>query len=144
MSAKKSITVPRMRYIDFTPKTQWKVKLVIVTIAMVVAVLFTLGLVVFTRNETIPALAAWIREYGLVVIDVLLAGLLGLIGWATGAKRVYAYAALAAVAFASSYWFNLDFPLLFTMLGAVIVLSGIVVLLRFKRKYPVLKGRQSG
>jgi hypothetical protein len=146
MSAKKSITVPRIRHTDFrpAPNAQWKVKLVIVTVAGVVAVLFTLGLVVFTRNETIPALTAWIKEYGLVVIGVLLAGLFSLIAWATGAKRVYAYAALALIAFVSSYWFNLEFPLYLTVLGAVVLLSGIVVLLRFKRKYPVLEGRQSG
>ena len=144
-SVKKSLTVPRLRYTDFrpAPNAQWKVKLVIVTVAGVVALLFTLGLVVFTRNETIPALTAWISEYGLVVVGVLLAGLLSLIAWATGAKRVYAYAALAVITFASGYWFNLNFPLLFTVLGAIIVLSGMGVLVQFMRKYPVLEDRQS-
>jgi len=146
MSAKKSITVPRMHYTDFgpAPNARRKVKLVIVTVAGVVALLFTLGLVVFTRSETIPTLTTWVKEYGLIVIGVLLAGLFGLIAWATGARRVYAYAALAGIAFASGYWFDFEFPLYLMVLGAVILLSGIVVLLRFKRKYPVLEGRQSG
>jgi hypothetical protein len=145
-SVKKSITVPRLRYTDFrpAPNAQWKVKLVIVTVAGVVALLFTLGLVVFTRNETIPALTAWIREYGLVIVGVLLAGLLSLIAWATGAKRVYAYAALAVIAFASGHWFNLEFPVYLTVLGTVIVLSGMVVLVRFLRKYPIPKDKQTG
>jgi hypothetical protein len=146
MSAKKSLTVPRMRHTDFrpAPNAQWKVKLVIVTVAGVVALLFTLGLVVFTRNETIPALTAWIREYGLLVVGVLLAGLLSLIAWATGAKRVYAYAALAVIAFASGHWFNLEFPLYLTVLGTVILLSGMVVLAQFMRNYPIPKDRQTG
>ena len=145
-SVKKSLTVPRLRYTDFrpAPNAQWKVKLVIVTVAGVVALLFTLGLVVFTRNETIPALTAWIREYGLVVVGVLLAGLLSLIAWATGAKRVYAYAALAVIVFASGHWFNLEFPLYVTVLGTVIVLSGMVVLVQFIRKYPIPKDKQTG
>jgi hypothetical protein len=145
-SVKKSLTVPRLRYTDFrpAPNAQWKVKLIIVTVAGVVALLFTLGLVVFTRNETVPALTAWIREYGLVVVGVLLAGLLSLIAWATGAKRVYAYAAMAVITFASSYWFNLEFPLYLTVLGAIILLSGMVVLARFLRKYPTPKGKQTG
>ena len=145
-SVKKSLTVPRLRYTDFrpAPNAQWKVKLVIVTVAGVVALLFTLGLVVFTRNETIPALTAWIREYGLVVVGVLLAGLLSLIAWATGAKRVYAYAALAVIAFASGHWFNLEFPVYLTVLGTVIVLSGMVVLVQFIRKYPIPKDKQTG
>jgi hypothetical protein len=143
-SVKKSITVPRLRYTDLrpAPNAQWKVKLVIVTVAGVVALLFTLGLVVFTRNETIPALTAWIREYGLVIVGVLLAGLLSLIAWATGAKRVYAYAALAVIIFASGYWVNLEFPLYLTVLGAIILLSGMVVLVQFMRKYPVLEGKR--
>jgi hypothetical protein len=79
-----------------------------------------------------------------MVWPAALVGVGWLIALATGAKRVYAYAALAVIAFASGYWFNLEFPFYFVMLGAVILLSGVVVLLRFKRKYPVLKGRQSG
>jgi hypothetical protein len=142
-SVKKSLTVPRLRYTDFrpAPNAQWKVKLVIVTVTGVVALLFTLGLVVFTRNETIPALTAWIREYGLVVVGVLLTGLLSFIAWATGAKRAYAYAAMAVITFASGYWFNLEFPLYLTVLGAIIVLSGMVVLVQFMRKYPIPKGK---
>jgi hypothetical protein len=145
-SVKKSLTVPRLRYTDFrpAPNVQWKVKLVIMTVAGVVALLFTLGLVVFTRNETIPALTAWIREYGLGVVGVLLAGLLSLIAWATGAKRVYTYAALAVIAFASGHWFNLEFPLYLTVLGTVILLSGMVVLVQFIRKYPIPKDKQTG
>ena len=144
MSAKKSITAPRMRYIDFTPKAQWKVKLVIVTIMLAVAVLFTLGLVVF-EYEALPSwLTAWLREYAGVVSPALLVGLGWLIALATGVKRLYAYTALAVIAFAGGYWFNLNFPLVFTVLGAVIVLSGIVVLIRFLRKYPVPKDKQTG
>jgi hypothetical protein len=142
MSAKKSITVPRMRYIDFTPKAQWKVKLVIVTVVLAVAVLFTLGLVVFTKNEALPPwLTAWLREYSRMVWPAALVGVGWLIALATGVKRLYAYAALAVIAFAGGYWFNLNFPLLFTGLGAVIVLSGMVVLVRFQRKYPIPKGK---
>jgi hypothetical protein len=145
MSAKKSITVPRMRYIDFTPNAQWKVKLIIVTVVGVVALLFTLGLVVFTRNEALPPwLTAWLREYSRMVWPAALVGVGWLIALATGVKRLYAYAALAVITFAGGYWFNLNFPLLFTVLGAVMVLSGIVVLVQFMRKYPILKDKQSG
>jgi len=145
ISAKKSITVPRMHYIDFTPKAQWKVKLVIVTVVLAVAVLFTLGLVVFTKNEALPSpLTAWLREYSRLVWPAALVGVAWLIALATGVKRLYAYAALAVIAFAGGYWFNLDFPLLFTVLGAVIVLAGMVVLVRFLRKYPIPKDKQTG
>ena len=143
MSAKKSITVPRMRYIDFTPKAQWKAKVAIVTVVLAVAVLFILGLVVFTKNDTLPSwLTAWLREYSRMVWPAALVGVGWLIALATGVKRLYAYAALAVIAFAGGYWFSLNFPLVFTVLGAVIVLSGIVVLVQFLRKYPIPKGKQ--
>jgi len=57
---------------------------------------------------------------------------------------LYAYAALAVIAFAGGYWFNLNFPLPFTVLGAVILLAGMVVLVRFVRKYPIPKDKQTG
>ena len=145
-SVKKSITVPRMRYIDFRPASdaERKVKWVILIVVLGVAVLFTLGLVVF-KYEALPSwLTAWLREYAGVVSPALLVGLGWLTVLATGVKRSYAYAALAVIAFVIGYWFNLNFPLLFTMLGAVIVLSGIVVLARFQRKYPLPKDKQTG
>jgi E3 ubiquitin-protein ligase DOA10 len=77
-----------------------------------------------------------------MVWPAALVGVGWLIALATGVKRLYAYATLAVIAFVMGYWFNLNFPLLFTVLGAVIVLSGIAVLVRFQRKYPVPKGKQ--
>ena len=79
-----------------------------------------------------------------MVWPAALVGVGWLIALATGVKRLYAYAALAVIAFAGGYWFNLNFPLLFTVLGAVIVLSGIVVLVQSVRKYPIPKDKQSG
>jgi hypothetical protein len=144
-SARKSITVPRMRYIDFTPNAQWKVKRTIVIVALSLTVLLTLGLVVFTKYEALPSwLTAWLRQYAGVPWLALLVGLGWLIVLATGAKRLYAYTVLAVIAFASGYWFNLEFPLYLTVLGAVILLSGIVVLVQFVRKYPIPKDKQSG
>ena len=154
-SAKKSITVPRMRYTDFrpAPNAERKVKLIIVTVVLAVAVLFTLGLVVFTKNEALPPwLTAWLREYSRMVWPAALVGVGWLIALATGVKRLYAYTALAVIAFASGYWFNpstssghrLEFPLYLTVLGAVILLSGMVVLVQFQRKYPIPKDKQTG
>jgi hypothetical protein len=48
------------------------------------------------------------------------------------------------IAFAGGYWFNLNFPLVFAVLGAVILLSGIMVLVQFLRKYPIPKDKQTG
>jgi len=145
-SAKQSITVPRMRYIDFrpAPDAERKVKWVILIVVLGMAVLFTLGLVV-SEYEALPSwLTAWLREYAGVVSPALLVGLGWLTVLATGVKRSYAYTALAVIAFASAYCFNLEFPLVFTVLGAVILLSGMVVLVRFLRKYPVPKDKQTG
>lgn len=65
----------------------------------------------------------------------MLAGLLTLIAWAIDAQRVNEYAALTVVAFAVGYLVNLEFPLYLTVLGAVILLSGILVVVQFL-KYP--------
>jgi hypothetical protein len=144
-AAKKSITVPRMRTIDFipAPNAQRRVKQGIMITVLFLAVLMTLGLVLFTENEAMPSwLTTWAKEYAGVIWPAVLVGIGALIALATGVKRLYAYTLLAVIAIAVSSWFNLGFPLhtYLTGLGAIILLSGMVILAQFLRKYPIVKG----
>jgi hypothetical protein len=146
-SAKRSITVPRMRTIDFTPApdARRRMRQGIMTAVLSLAVLLTLGLVLFTRNEALPSwLTAWPREYARVIWPAVLVGIGGLIAFATGAKRLYVYTLLAVITIAVSYWFNLGFPLhtYLVGLGTIILLSGMVILAWFLHKYPIAKDAQ--
>ncbi len=137
-SAKKRITIPRMLYIELTPspKAGRRKSLFVVLIAGLVFFLFLAGLLFFARAE----LVAWISERAAFLwgfIGILVVGLLGLAGWATGARRLLIYPALAVVVWLVTLWLGVDFLVLLTALGAVILVTGIVILAQFLRKYPV-------
>ena len=84
----------------------------IMTAVLSLAVLLTLGLVLFTKNAALPSwLTTWTKEYAGVIWPAVLVGIGGLIAFATGAKRLYVYTVLAVIAIAVSYWFDLDFSL---------------------------------
>jgi hypothetical protein len=141
-AAKKSITVPRMRTIDFMPApgARRRVKRGIVIAVLSLAVMMTLGLVLFTKNGALPLrLTTWAKEYARVIWPAFLVGIGALIAFATGVRRLYGYTLLAVITIAVSYWLNLGFPLhiFLTVLGAIILLSGMVILVRFLRKYPI-------
>jgi hypothetical protein len=146
-SAKESITVRRMRTIDFTPapNARRRMKQGIVTAVLALAVLLTLGLVLFTKNEALLSwLTTWPREYARVFWSAVLVGAGGLIALGTGIKRLHAYTALAVILFAVSYRLNLGYPLnvYLTVSGAIILLSGMVILARLLYKYPIAKDAQ--
>jgi hypothetical protein len=137
-SLKRSITAPRLHSVESlaAPDPGRRMRKLIVTAVLGLVVLLTFGLLVL-GSEMIPEwLTAGIREHGLLLFGFLLAGLLALIGWAAGVGRMYAYAALTALTFTAGNWLGLDIPVYVTLLGAVIVLSGIGVLIRFVRRYP--------
>jgi len=140
MAAKRSITVSRMRAIDFTPASDARRRtrqgMMIAVLAS--AVLLTLGLVLFTGSRALP------REYSRVFWPVVLVAIGGLIALGTGVKRLYVYTLLAVILFAVGYLFNLGYPLhvYLAVLGAVILLSGMVILARFLRKCPIATDAQ--
>jgi hypothetical protein len=139
-AAKRSITMPRMRGVDFRPAPAGprRVKLFAVTAVLGAATLLTLGLQVFAKVDLLPSwLISWFREYGRVAWPAVLAGLGALIGWATGVKRLHGYAALLLVGFACGSWFELAPAVVLMVLGGVILLTGTALLIRFVRRVPL-------
>jgi hypothetical protein len=139
LSAKRYVTVPRMRGIHLvrTTRAGARARLLLLTLVLAVAVLITLVLVAFARADLGPAwLASGMREHGKLAWIVLIASLGLLAGWATGVRRLHVYAALAALAQACGYWLDVQTPIVLTVLGAVILLAGMALLVRFMRAYP--------
>jgi hypothetical protein len=135
-SAKKIITVPRLPRGSATLSESRLVKLLISGALLGLVLLAAGGLIAFVLFESSPGLREGIKSFGGPVLGLLAAAGLAVIGWATGARRFYAYAALPLVAVAGSDWISLAFPVYVALVGAAILLAGLVVLIRFVRKYP--------
>ncbi len=135
-SAKKIITVPRLTRSGATLSESRQVKLLISGALLGLVLLAALGLMVFVLFEVSPGLREGIKIFGGPLLGLLGAAGLAVIGWATDARRFYAYAALPLIAVAGSYWISLAFPVYVALVGAAILLAGLLVLMRFVRKYP--------
>ena len=137
---KRLITYPRMGYVDFSPerKTKEKKKSVVLTIALCVP--FTLGLLVFLvvsgRTGLSPELVDKVREYSILIFGVILASFISLGAFLSGVRHLYAYAALILIFVASGRLLDVQRHLYFISSGVVILISGVIVLIRFLRKYP--------
>ena len=55
----------------------------------------------------------------------------------SGIRRLYLYAVVILISFAAAQWSSVRFQHSFIVSGAVILVSGAVVLTRFLRRYPV-------
>jgi hypothetical protein len=139
MSAKKAITARRMADVGVS-KEQYTgmMRAGVFGVAVLVVAVFA-GMVVLW-GQSIGNMPTWffegLREYLIVVLGLFGALVIAVAGWLSGLNRLYAYAAMTAVAFVGGYLLNAPIALAVTVVGAIIAFWGGVMLARFVRKYP--------
>jgi hypothetical protein len=132
--ARRRITYPRLGYARFSRERQNRRKM---------AVLFTLtallGLLVafLWSSQSFPGLRAWLHRYIEIFFGGLIAGVLLFKTLISGIRRLYLYAAVILISFAAAQWSPVPIQYSFIISGAVLLISGAVVLTRFLRRYPV-------
>ena len=127
---KQRVTYPRAGYARLRSGGALKKSVSIILAGMV-----AIGLVVFLTTMSGPA--AFVREYSAVLFGTLIAAVLSLAAWWSGASRFYAYAAAIWVVGAARQWGNAPLPAAVIVAGTLILTAGTLVLLRFLREYPV-------
>jgi hypothetical protein len=144
-SLKKSITAPRMHNINFTPDPNARRNLTAIMLVgvLALALLMVLGLVVFWGQSTgnappwLLAAVAWLREHATLAFGLFGAALLGVSALMFGLNRFYAYALLTLIISAAGYLLGAPLWVTVVLVGAMMSLSGIIILLRFLHTYPV-------
>ena len=137
-AAKKSITIPRMGYVRFSPQRSRTPMLIILGVGIALFLCFLLGAVAFAVYDVIPpAFSAWLREYHMLVLGAIAAVSFGGVALLTGLRRLYAYAVLTILLFAGGHLLDAPAWLQVFTLGVLILLVGLVVLIRFLRRYPI-------
>lgn len=127
---KQRITYPRAGYARLRSGGALKKSLSIVLAGMV-----ALGVAAFLTTMSSPA--AFVREYFSVLFGTLIAVVLSLAAWWSGASRFYAYAALIWGVGAADQWGMAPLPTAVIGAGVLILAAGALVLLRFLRDNPV-------
>ncbi len=135
-AAKRAFTIPRIGFVKFA---QQRVMAAIVIFLGLLLLSSVLGFVTLMQIEggSTPLWLLLAIEYYMPVIGVSVAALFCVGGYTFRTKRMYIYAFLTLILFVTGHF--LYFPLHYYMilLGALILLFGLAMLIRFVRRYPL-------
>ncbi|MBU0493874.1 MAG: hypothetical protein KKA73_28250 [Chloroflexi bacterium] len=137
-AAKKSITIPRMGYVKFSPQRTRTPMLILLGVGIALFLCFLLGAVFYAGRQAVPpAFADWLREYHMLVLGAIVAVSFGGGALITGLNRLYAYAVLTMLWFIGGYLLAVPAWLQVVVLGGLLLFAGSIVLVRFLRRYPI-------
>jgi hypothetical protein len=134
---KRFITIPRIGMIKPSQKMERRFKNLGIFLVILGAIAF--GGILTGRIIGYP----FSSGYSLGILGLVLAGGISVLAYLLNAARLYVYAVLLFVAFAGGEILSANittfeaFALSVILGGAIILFSGLVVLLRFLRKYPL-------
>jgi hypothetical protein len=141
---RKRIVIPRLGIVKFSPERQTRTKKSIVAAMIILSFTALLGMVffvLFTSNTMPQWLETWMHDYFLTFFGGMIAVLITAAAFIVSVKRFYAYAVLVFIAFfLASILRPEDMEVIpITVVGGLILLSGIVILVRFLRYNPLPK-----
>jgi len=141
---KKAVTVPRLGYVKFGPERQAKEKRNRYAYMVLLWIVMFAGMFLFAVYSFESSYFDWLRglgaiPFGFVVVLLTTAG-----AFLYGIKRLYAYAVLFAVVFLAGHFSDLRLYYFFIIPGAIILISGLILLMRFIRMYPKGENQYAG
>ena len=128
---KKRLTTPRIGYVKVARERKTLAWLAIVGVGTFLVAVIAYFLIV---SGSLPV---FLRGYFMLLFVVINAGVASAIAYWWLVNRWYAYAALILLGGISYQWLNFSLPLSFIIPGSGIILSGLVVLIRFLRQNPM-------
>ena len=132
------ITVPRAGSVKFGAARRAKERRNLTTLFLAGAATMLLGVVLyFTVARGAESSAAWPTIVIPALPGVLLAAAASFAGNMIGAQRFYVYAGLLLVGAAIGVWLDLEPGVYLAASGAVVLATGIVMVVRFIREYPI-------
>ena len=138
--AKKYIVNPRMGNVKFSKERIKKDRLVVLIGAIIIAIFFSiLFILITTKNEWLQSI-----HYPMMIIAVALFIAWSLIAYFRDFPRLYIYAFLAAISVIFTGTNVQNNPMgVFTwsLTSIVMIVIGIILLVKFIKKYPIPKGK---
>ena len=136
------IVMPRLGQVKFSSDRQGKTKrskiiaMTTLTFTMLVGVIF---FALYSTDNMPGWLNTWMGDYFLAAFGGVLAVLVAAAAYVVGVWRYYIYAVLTFAAYITANVLRPDdlegVPI--TVAGGIVLLSGMVMLMRFLRKYPL-------
>ena len=135
-SAKKSFTVPRIGYVEFSASRSWDTKFLLLAINALLVFAVFVGMATWL----LPPVTIFIVTNYLIITGTALAAIFGLTGFVTDINRFYGYGLVVFVGFILTHLFTLSFVTPLFVLSIVMIVHGSILLLRFIKKYPKIEG----
>ena len=132
---KKKITFPRVGYVEFAKPQKEKISRMFIYFAISGIIVFFL----VSSKFLSPDIGKFIIENFILIIGISLGGMALIVGRMTAVKRGYFYGILVLALFVSELNNTLSFPYALLILGIVMFCTGAVLLIRFIKKYPIVK-----
>jgi hypothetical protein len=129
---KRSVSGPRVGVLKFKKSERtWLMVFYFLFNFLVLGFVLVLGII----NPTGDILVHWLTVNLFLMIGLIIAFVLGLVGWFIKFQRLYAYAVLIFIGFAlAGRILSIGFVL--TILGVLITASGIIVMRNFIQRHP--------
>ena len=143
LSAKKSITARRAPNIEISEE-RYAGMMKAATFVVITLVMLVFAGSLLLLGQSSGLVPSWVmtglREYLTVVLGLIGALVLAIAAWLSKLNRLYAYGLLTAVAFVGTRLLQAPAGLAVAVVGAVVMLWGLVMLSRFMSSHPVQSG----
>lgn len=139
-AAKRFVTIPRLGVVKFGPERKIRIEREkrFFRIFLALTLLAGAALLIPLYAKGIPPwLHAWLKKFIFAPMGLIGVVGLGFLAYWKQINRYYAYAVLVLVAVFVRPILNAPAPQYLISLGLIILLSGLAVLLRFLRNYPI-------
>jgi hypothetical protein len=133
---KKAITRPRMGYVEFSAERQAKQKRGKTKMSILLTFTMLLGLVLFMAYSVNAEWGDIIKSLGLIPFGLVLTLVISAVAAFFDLRRFYIYAALVLVMFITGHLLQTFPGIYFVLIGAIVTITGTIMLIRFLRKYP--------
>jgi hypothetical protein len=130
---KRKLTYPRMGFVRFSPERTKMKK----TVAVMKGALLLILLAALAAFLALPGSQDYFRQYAFLIFGVLGASIMSLAAFRFEYRRLYAYAALTLITFLTGRMLDLRHALYIVPLGAVVLICGLWMLIRFMRMFPI-------
>jgi len=142
MVAKKKITIPRIGHVRFSQSRNPHIILLQGLLVLILLLGLIFGLLVW-RTDASGETPFWMKivleKYPHLIVGLVGVLLFCLTAYATGIGRFYGYSALTLVLFVGGWMFGIQAKRIALLFGVAMMLAGVVLLIRFLRKYPETK-----
>jgi hypothetical protein len=140
MGTKRKITNPRIGFVNFGLRGASKVTAIftgIMVLGLGAMFVFTFAMVQSESRQWLDL----IFQNGMLIVGFGSLAVSLLFGYSMGLKRLYAYGMLSVISLVIGHFVGFSFAYILIALGAVIMVTGIALLIGFVKKYP-LKGEK--